>query len=295
MSTNYTSIINKIDKLIKKHGIPYYLKKWKKPKTQTQFESYEDFIKYLNKYTRSYHPHSHVDSKILSESSTKSSNIKDRQLPEFKWDIKNKIGTIIFYHFYNGYDQTKNNKDTNKIIKLVRTTYKKWNKLGITGLIIDLRKHIGGNMWPHVSSLVDILGDTSLLSVNKIKTKFTDKKWTNIKDNKIEHGKKFLSNKLSFEKPIAIIVSKNTESSGEFIASIFYGRDNTKIFGDKTNKTGGYLSANYEIKINDDIRFTFTADFCTTVDGTFHLKEYISVDKKTTSPITDAKKWISLY
>jgi C-terminal processing protease CtpA/Prc len=94
---------------------------------------------------------------------------------------------------------------------------------------------------------------------------FTDKKWCNIKDGIVSFKQKFITNKLVFEKPIAIIIGKHTISSGEFITGIFYGRSNVKIFG---HKTGGYFSSNNTIELNDDLIFNFTSSLCTTVDGT---------------------------
>ena len=104
-----------------------------------------------------------------------------------------------------------------------------------------------------------------------------------------------MTNKLKFNKPIAVIVSNKTGSSGEIIAGIFIGRKNTKMFGKNTNKTAGYFSSNYsgkDTEINNDLTLVLTKDFVTTVDGKFHINEVIYVDKKTSTPITDAKKWI---
>ncbi len=284
-------IINKIYKLIQTYGIPYYLKKWKKIDIPNKFSSPEEFISFLNKFVKSYHRHSFIWL-VSPHKSTIQTELESRPMPNFKWDDKNKIGTIIFYYFFNSSIRSENIKSTNEIVRIIHTNFVNWIKLGVTGIIIDLRKHTGGNMWPHVESLKDILGDTSLISFGNTLTEFTDKKWSNIQNNKIVWRQKFISDKLAFDKPIAIIVGKNTISSGEFIAAIFYGRSNVRIFGDKINKTVGYLSSNEVIKINKDISFALTNTLCTTVDGTFHINEYLPVDKMTDTPITDAKKWI---
>lgn len=296
MTNEYHKIINKVDNIIKKEGIPYYLDKWKKPLIPENFKSYEDFLYFLYKYVQTYHSHSFVYS-ISKTEKYKKQNIKqdnERPMPEFKYDERTKIGTITYYQFINDYNNEKKTmNDYKKLIKLVQTTLLTWNKKGLNGLIIDLRKHYGGNMWPVVESLLDILGDTSLLSFTNIKAKFSDKKWINIKHGTImKKDDKLITSKIKFNNPIAVIVSHNTASSGEFITGIFYGRSNVKIFGDKTNKTAGFFSVNKTIKINDDLIFNLTNKLCTTVDGTFHVDEVIRVDKKTSSPITDAKDWI---
>ena len=149
-------------------------------------------------------------------------------------------------------------------------------------------------MWPVVYGLSDILGDTTLFSWNNEKTKKNEKKWNNFINGKVKMGK-FITNKLKFTKPIAVIVSRDTSSSGEFIASLFIGRDNTKLFGKNTDKTGGFFSVNGGTDINKDINFILTSSLQTTVDGVFHSNEIIKVDQKTSRPITDATKWIKSF
>jgi hypothetical protein len=293
---DFKPIIKKIDTAILKYGIPYYTKKWKKIPVPSNFNNYEDFIKFLNQYVKSYHFHSIIHSKKLmkqySPKSIKESDMENRPLPGLKYDHTTKIGTITFYHYYNNFNQKENNARIQEIVNLVHLHYTTWEDLGLDGIIIDLRKHQGGNMWAAVASLQDILGDTTLLSFNNAETKFTDRKWTNIKDGVVTYNKQFITNELSFKKPIAVLVSKNTASSGEFVAGIFYGRKNVKIFGDKTKKTAGYFSSNSTQIITNDIYFYFTNTLCTTSDGTFHKNEYIEVNAVTTKPINDAKKWI---
>ena len=91
-------------------------------------------------------------------------------LKDFK--ILNKIGKIKFYHFYGG----EKNKEFQNLIDITRKKIIKWNKLDINGLIIDVSKHSGGNMWPIVYGLNDILGNTTLFSWNYKKTKKNENK-----------------------------------------------------------------------------------------------------------------------
>jgi len=294
------NIITKINKVITKYGIPYYVKKWKKIEVPKNFDPYYDPI-FLNKYVKTYHPHSFTISKFLYNKHNKSikknqikqKNEDERPMPTFKYDQKNKIGMITFYHFITSHLTEKEvKKENKKMVRLVEGVLKKWDVDNLNGLIIDLRKHSGGNMWPAIESLKTILGNNvTLLSFSNVKTKKSDNKWVNIKNGKINNGK-YISNKLVYIRPIAILVSDDTASSGEFIAATFYGRENVKIFGDNTIKTAGALSANTSIKINNDITLFITVTLCTTADGTFHLDECLYVDKKTKTPVTDAKKWI---
>ena len=298
MESDYDEIIAKIDKAIITHGIPHYINKWRKIDIPENFDSYDDFLNFLKEYVKAYHYHSFVKSlKQQSEYAIQSrkehmEKEENGYLPEFKWDTKNKIGTIKFYHFYNGLDEKKNNDAINNITNIVVTNFNDWINKDINGLIIDLREHKGGNMWAHIPSLKNILGNTTLLSFTNIQVTHKDKKWINMRDGEIFHNEEFMSRELKFKKPIAVLVSKNTASSGEFITGIFYKRDNVRMFGDKTKETAGYFSANCGFKITDDIVLFSTIVLCETTDGILHTDEILHVDQKTNNPMTDAKKWI---
>ena len=65
MSVTYQKIIKKINQTIKKKGIPAYIKKWTLldiPEELNEY-SYMNFIKFLTKYVKKYHPHSYIISK----------------------------------------------------------------------------------------------------------------------------------------------------------------------------------------------------------------------------------------
>lgn len=293
MEQNYSTIIKKVDTIIKKNGIPYYLNKWEKISIPKNFESYGEFYRFLNKYVKSYHFHSFIFSNFMLQQfqkDHKQNKFEERPMPKFKWDNKNKIGTIKLYHFISaGREQTI--LDEKKMIKLVEKHYQIWNKKNISGLIIDLREHTGGDMWPAVKSLKDVLGNTTLLSFNTTKTKYNERRWINLKNGN-KKGGKFITNSLNFKKPIVIIISNNTTSSGEFIAAIFKGRSNTIFLGDHTTKTGGALSVNWGTKVNNDLTLLLTVSLCTTVDGKFHVDEYLTA-KYSENPDKDAEQWIN--
>lgn len=309
-SKNAINIIKKVIKTICKYGIPQYVNKMDIPKllsniprdfrqenSPTKNIPYKKLYEYLSKIIKSYHGHSFITFKSLQKDLI-FENIKvneERPLPNFKWDEPNKIGTITYYHFYMSEDDRENTRDEKKIVKLVKDTINKWTKQNMEGLIIDLRNHNGGNMHPTINSLSDILNKTTLFGWSDKPIKQNEKKWFYFDGVQATYGNKFMTNELRNNMPISIIVSKNTLSSGEFIASIFCGRKNTILIGDRTNKTGGFLSGNNNFVINDDIYMTLTVSLVTTVDGIFHDKEYLNVDVNTSAPITYAKKWIKKY
>ena len=279
MNSIYVDIIKKVKWAIIKNGIPMYVNQWQPPTPPDRLESDDDLCRYLSLLVKAYHSHSFIICHLSN-----AAQLENNPMPKCKWDKLNRIGTIIFYHFYG-------NEKKDYMIKLVRHQINQWKKHHIAGLIIDLRKHYGGNMYPAIESLVDILGKTTLFAFSNTPALFDNHVWLTL-DQTIKPNRKFLTADIAFRHPIAIIVSRHTGSSGEFVACCFYGRPNVKIFGYNTDKTAGYLSANMGININNDIELVLTVNLTTTVDGIFHDDERLTVDMRTKKPITEAKKWI---
>jgi C-terminal processing protease CtpA/Prc len=282
-------IINKIEEVIKQQGIPLYLSKWKPKKSKTHFTSEKKFIDYLKTFVKSYHSHTSIDiskkyKKITIEKQSK-------KLPTFYYDDKTKIGRIKYYDYYLDFDDKYHKCEKFKLlVNTVRNKLKEWYKDGMKGLIIDLSQHKGGWFEPFVHSLDSILNNTTLFGYGKNKLQKSKKSWINYKNHNTEYGQKFLSNKINLNIPLAVIIGKNTASSGEFCASIFYRKNKKiKIFGQNTY---GKLSFNDSIEITPTIKLNLTLNLVTTVDGIFRIKEYLKPDIKTNTPITDAKKWI---
>ena len=282
-------IINKIEEVIKERGIPLYLSKWKPKKTNKKFTSEKNFIDFLNKFIESYHSHTSID--IIKNNVLITPRKPSKRLPSFYYDEKNKIGRIKYYKYFIAFDDKYDKCEKFKLlVNTVKNKLKEWYKDGIKGLIIDLSQHKGGWFQPFVHSLDLILNNTTLFGYGKNKLKKSDKSWINYTKYDTEFGEKFLSSKINLNIPLALIIDKNTASSREFCASIFYRKNKfIKIFGQNTY---GKLSFNESIKITPTVKLNLTVNLVTTVDGTFHKKEYLEPNIKTDKPITDAKKWI---
>jgi carboxyl-terminal processing protease len=279
----YKKIINKLIKTIENNGIPDKLKKWNKPKIKYDFENDKEFYDYLMKLSQSYHKHTFTDV-YLEDKKTKNNNKKDMKHPKIKM-LKNNILYIKFYHYFQNIKGWE--KALDEWIKEVKQKIDKQLQKEPKGIIIDLTEHYGGNLWPAIHSMYNIYGDNSLL-------RFTsEKKWTNIIKEKIKKGN-FKSKDLKFTKPIGIIISKNTRSSGELIAATFKGRKNTFFIGDKTNKSGGFMSINSQYPLVKDwsISLILTTSLIETVDGKTHPFEYLKV-KSSKDPIKEATEKIS--
>ncbi len=280
------NIINEINNYMKENGLEKYLEKWELIKNKN-FKNLEEFKIYLEKSIKNYHKHSF----IISNNSEFDSKIFDNQKPpKFIWDKKNKIGRVIFYKFIMTNNNLKN-QESEKLTKMLSHYYLNyWLSQEIKGLIIDLRYHKGGNFYPFTVAMKPILGNTTLFAWSKNKVDKKEKQWININSNfDIIDNQDYESKNLKFSKPIAVIISKNTSSAGEFAASIFYGRSNTRFFGQRSR---GLLCVNETVKFNPDITLAIPTKFTTTCDGTFHSKEYLDVDVETNKPIYYAKEWI---
>ncbi len=304
MQKKYKDIYNKVTKSIEKEGIPYYVKRWNKQsiKMKDNYKSEYDFIIDLNEYVKSYNPHTSIfykndyvpskkqmrkwkkgDSPILRYAK------ESRKLPYMEL-TKDGIGIIRFYQYINPNTLKETKQEINKFARYVRPKLKQWLKnKKLKGLVFDFRYHYGGDVFPIYYSLVDIFNNSTIYGWSNKKASEKDKVWINVRGDKIIHGQQFLSDQLNVDIPIAIIIGNNTSSSGEFGALMFYGRENTQFFGQRTS---GYLSGNFPVKINKDITINVTGSLVNSVDGTFHVNEYIKPDVKTDNPMVEAKRWI---
>lgn len=289
MFNNQEKITSKIINTIKKNGIPSYLSKWSYNNTINKYTSNRQFINNLNKIVKSYHPHSSVvinEKKLVSKKNNK-------RIPSFYYDSKSKIGRIVYYEYVLDFDdEFEKSKKFIQLVEIVKETLVKWKNDGLNGLIIDLRNHNGGWFYPFVYSLSSILLNKTLFALSNIKVKRSTKNWISYVNNSIKYQTNLLKD-IKSEIPIAVIIGNKTSSSGEFCASIFYRNDSKiKIFG---QKTGGSLSANMSFDITDNIKLHIPMQLVTTVNGEFHIKQYLLPNKKTTRPIMEAKQWIKSY
>ncbi len=112
------------------------------------------------------------------------------------------------------------------------------------GWILDLRLNTGGNMYPMILSIQQLLGEGVFASV--LDRNGGRKEWL-LKENAIYESDKQISALASACLPdltlqkVALLTSEITGSSGEIVALAFLGRENTRIIGEES---AGYMTSN---------------------------------------------------
>jgi hypothetical protein len=276
----YTKMLIKIINLIISDGIKQYISVFMNKLNKLEFldniQNDKDFINYTNKIIKIYHFHSSI------EINAKHNLYKTNNLIPTKFKISNNIGIIKLYSF-NTYSLTK--KQIDNYIENI-TTFLDNN---IKGLILDFRKHSGGDMYPLLKALSRFLNNNTLFAWADHKVKFNEQMWCNLINGKVKFLQKRLQTTINTPYPIAIIIGENTASAGEFVASSFIGDKNVKFFG---KNSGGYLSVNQTYKIDKyDIHIPTTLQ----TSKNYKFQEYLEPDIYTNKPISVAKEWITIY
>lgn len=286
---DHIKIINKIRKRIYKHGIQKYIDKFDDNFKIKEDETDDNFIKRLQKFVNKYHKHTFIQYyKVLKDGSYSDHYLisnKFRKMPTFK--LKKDIGIITYYSFINCNDKKINDSDANQLIKLTNQQIKRWLSVDlIKGLIIDLRIHRGGSFYPIANAFKQYFSSMFAFKGNNYTTWIS---YSKSKD-KLIFIKKMKPIINLFPVPIAVLVSEETSSSGEFSACIFYKKPNVKLFG-KT--TSGYLSANNGYDINENISLILTETLVETSDNVVHYDQKLKPDVITKEPLEDAIEWLN--
>ena len=284
---NNTILLKKITKLIDTHGIVSYKKdfmdKAKKISKSKLSLDENEFIRYIGKLLKK---HYSIHTNILPYRKT-SNNVSSMKLPLVKFYDKHKIGYVRIFGFVSEFIGLKETIKSKQRRELVINNIKKFVITCVNqnySIIIDVCDNFGGNLYPMIMGLKSLF----VSSIRPVSYGFSF-------DNNPQHDvyfsydksdqhnriyfndkfkKKHAHNDLLMIGKIGIIVNKNTSSSGEFVAFLFQGRDNVKIFGEKT---AGYLSTNSTLKINNNYIIALTTGLAKNIVGTCR-KQYIKPD-----------------
>jgi C-terminal processing protease CtpA/Prc len=266
-------MIKKINGLIRRHGIPKYVENMK----------FMDDVDDVNAYVRGYHKHTFIQGKIEVNDTQTGNTTGNRPMPEFEYD--NGIGIIKVYRFYldDGYFENENNmRDYREFVRLIRQNIDGWMKRGLTGLIVDLRQHDGGAFHPFVAAFNHYFGGSAFGFYTNDGTTWI----RSVRSNIVYEDKVMKRRGLLDGLPVAVLIGRNTISSGEFCASMFYGRNNVVFIGDRT---GGKTSANQDFLIGNGKYLVLTVGLLETADGTIHYGEYIEPNIYSKVPVRTAK------
>jgi C-terminal processing protease CtpA/Prc len=275
------SSAKKIISIIKKYGIPIYIKpflEYVHSMSENELLDVNNSEKKMTTFVRFYHKHCHFA--IPIQIKTHEQNIY--QNPECEM-LKMGIARITLYtlelptEYAKPYIQNIVNFlddcDANPLIK---------------GLVLDFRKHKGGNMWPLIEALSRYLNGSTLFSWKNHRVFKNEQLWDNLINGKKKENQQFLVGSTP-NYPIAVLIGSQTASSGEFVASCFIKRPKCRLFGKQTR---GYLSVNESREV-DGYAFTFPTSLQTSRNGKF--QECIDPDIVTSHPMKDAFNWIKTF
>ena len=144
--------------------------------------------------------------------------------------------------------------------------------------VIDLRYNGGGNMFPMLAGISNILGDGEVGG----SMEFTGQQfstWT-IKDADVYYSGRLtadVENKCPMpDKPkVAVLTSRYTVSSGEIVAVAFKGRPNTRFFGEHT---AGFTTELSWQQLPAGVQMSIAVSFFADRQGRVY-KEYVDVDE----------------
>jgi carboxyl-terminal processing protease len=141
--------------------------------------------------------------------------------------------------------------DGRKYATIVQRILYDLEQQGASAWVIDLRRNIGGNMWPMLAGLAPLL-DREVLGafVNPHDNERTP--WYYDGENLCIGDEVVVEIKMrplqNLAAPLAILISRKTLSSGEAVLISFLGRPNTRTFGEPT---GGLPTANASYQLRD--------------------------------------------
>jgi hypothetical protein len=148
----------------------------------------------------------------------------------------------------------------------LRTQLLALDSAGVCGWVVDLRENTGGNMWPMLAGIGPLLGAELVGS-------FTDsapgsgwryrdgRSWLGSSpppDEPLGWGTMTAPRLAHADAPVAVLVGRETASSGEMVMVAFLGRPGVRSFGDST---AGFASANTSVPLRDGATMLVTSSY----------------------------------
>ncbi|MDF2192485.1 S41 family peptidase [Paraflavitalea sp. CAU 1676] len=160
--------------------------------------------------------------------------------PRIYAGVVDKQFTYISIPFFGGQSAT----EARAFAQRIQDSLCRYTHTGTRGVIIDLRLNAGGNLFPMVAGVANVLGaglysegvDASGKVTGASMVKQGAVEWYDSIPLKAERGCGDLS-----KLPVALIVGPVTASAGEMMAVAFTGRPRSVVIGEPT---GGYVTSN---------------------------------------------------
>ena len=219
---------------------------------------------YLSYYSGEKKAHrKNIDNDVYSE-------IQSTQVYEFKAiNLQDSIGYVRIVGLPMGDNQKMSADIQNAVCKVIENGAKKW--------IIDLRYNGGGNMFPMVEGLTNIIGDGTVGGTKGV-TEDESSVWQ-IKEGDFFYDEQnvAIENKCPIPQiqKVAVLTSVYTASSGEALAVILKNRPKTRFFG---NKTMGMVTATDYNQIDSLTAMMISVSYYKDRESNVY-KEYIDVDE----------------
>ena len=161
----------------------------------------------------------------------------------------------------------------------------------LDGWIVDLQHNRGGNMWPMLAGLSALLGEGThghfIKPSGETIAWGTNKTGSVLKQRQLSHLAKAYQLK-SVGKPIAVLSSKLTASSGEAVLIALQGLEHSKSFG---QHSCGQSTANRVFTLQSGNQLTLTVSYMAD-ERKRRFGGPIEVDKVSNTPVLDAIDWI---
>ena len=156
----------------------------------------------------------------------------------------------------------------------LQSLIREYDVAGACGWVVDLRLNQGGNMWPMLAGVGPLLGDSIFGSF--VVAGQADTPWRYVRGNAwsgggdsvpdwAARGTQTPHSVRDRYAPVAVLMGRETASSGEATAIAFHGRPNVRTFGDST---AGFASINRGVSLRDSATMVVTIGYSRDRAGT---------------------------
>jgi carboxyl-terminal processing protease len=168
--------------------------------------------------------------------------------------------------------------DNTAMSKQIEDAVCRVNRQGATRWIVDLRYNGGGNLNPMAEGIAAIIGDGPA-GGRKGLTRQEDAAWSITDGDFVNEGYSVhLPNgcRMPAGRKVAVLTSAHTASSGEALAVMFKGRENTRFFG---GKTLGMITVTDWTVLDDSTAMTISVGHYSDRTGRVY-EQFVDVDEE---------------